>query len=172
MKLLARLAALFAPRWPEGEPLIAGGVRWGTRLPSGEVVPAPNTSIMPAPVHLTLLVGEDFLALKNLLTRLDELPRDAFKTMGDLPQLAAAFDLDCLPAVRAGEQRIVLKLSRGGAELLSTLRALEIPSDLISKSDHDCSSVGGLEPASEDRAPAESQGSVGACSGNSQRGDA
>jgi hypothetical protein len=33
-------------------------------------------------------------------------------------------------------------------------------------------SVGGLEPANEDRAPAESQGSVGACPGNAQRGDA
>ena len=48
MKLFARLAKLLAPRWPDGEPLIAGGVRWGTRLPSGEVIPAPNTSIMPA----------------------------------------------------------------------------------------------------------------------------
>lgn len=43
MRLFARLAAWFAHRWPDGEPLVAGGVRYGTRLPDGSVIPAPNT---------------------------------------------------------------------------------------------------------------------------------
>ena len=47
MRLFARLAALFAPRWPEGEPLLAGEIRYGTRLPSGDIVFASNAHVEP-----------------------------------------------------------------------------------------------------------------------------
>lgn len=45
MRLLARLAALFAPRWPVGEPLIVAGTRMGTRVADGSIITAPNVRI-------------------------------------------------------------------------------------------------------------------------------
>jgi hypothetical protein len=47
MRLFARFAQLFAPRWPEGEPLVAAGIRYGTRFPSGDIVFAPNAHVEP-----------------------------------------------------------------------------------------------------------------------------
>jgi hypothetical protein len=40
-------ARLTAPKWPEGEPLIKGSIRWGTRLPDGSLLLAPGVSFTP-----------------------------------------------------------------------------------------------------------------------------
>lgn len=34
-------------QWPEGEPLMSGDVRWGTRLKDGTIIGAPGVSFTP-----------------------------------------------------------------------------------------------------------------------------
>jgi hypothetical protein len=45
-----RLKSWVGQRWPEGTPLISGGVRWGTRLEDGKIVGAPGTHFTPLPI--------------------------------------------------------------------------------------------------------------------------
>lgn len=47
MRALARIAGLFAPRWPVGEPLTVDGARMGTRAADGSIITAPNVRIEP-----------------------------------------------------------------------------------------------------------------------------
>lgn len=37
-------------RWPEGEPLMSGDFRWGTRLKDGTIVGAPGVIFTPLPI--------------------------------------------------------------------------------------------------------------------------
>ena len=47
---LVSLPGLRNNRWPEGEALISGGFRWGTRLPDGRIVGAPGVRFTPLPI--------------------------------------------------------------------------------------------------------------------------
>lgn len=77
--------------------------------------------------------------LAQRLSALGELvpcPVELLDLVRSFPGSAAALDFDLLPAVGACEQRIVLKLSRRGFELLTALRALQVPGDLATESGH------------------------------------
>lgn len=45
--MLAILKRLLSPKWPQGEPLVQGGFRWGTRLADGRIVGAPGVTFHP-----------------------------------------------------------------------------------------------------------------------------
>lgn len=85
--------------------------------------------------------------------------------LGDFVRL----DQDLPAASAAGEVTFALKPTEFLDRLVATARAGEFD---LSVFDHEFSSAGCVGTPSEDRAPAESQGSVGACPGNAQRGDA
>jgi hypothetical protein len=45
--MIGWLVSLFKTRWPEGTPLSAEGVRYGTRLQDGTIVFAPGMAAFP-----------------------------------------------------------------------------------------------------------------------------
>lgn len=79
------------------------------------------------------------------------------------------FDDDRSAAPIAGELTVVLQPSEFMNRLLTATRAGDFDPSIL-EIGHDLSSVGCLEPANEDRASAESQGSADACPRHSQRG--
>ncbi len=49
-RFLKNLISSDRPEWPEGEPLVSGGIRWGTRLPDGSIIGGPGVTFTPLPV--------------------------------------------------------------------------------------------------------------------------
>jgi hypothetical protein len=48
IRLVDKMLRLLRPhRWPEGTPLMSGGVRWGTRLDDGTIEGAPGVRFTP-----------------------------------------------------------------------------------------------------------------------------
>jgi hypothetical protein len=50
MGLRSWIKGFFEQKWPDGEPLVAGGVRWGTKLPDGSIVGGENVRIEAVPI--------------------------------------------------------------------------------------------------------------------------
>lgn len=71
------------------------------------------------------------------------------------------------PALPAGESRMVLEPSEFFNRLLAALRTRDFDVGIFVEL-HGSSSAGCVDSTSEERAPTESQGSVGACPTNSQ----
>jgi len=118
---------------------------------------------------LTSSVSAGVAELTEILTSFEKVvprPVEIIDLLRSFSRCATTFDLDLLPAVRAGEDRITVELSQRGFELLFALRAIEIPADFICKSGHDSVSVGLVGTTNEGRAPGESQGSSGEHPGN------
>lgn len=139
------------------------------------------SAIPPNPV--TVNIGLDATAFEAAANEFAELIASAPKTLAErlvgladsVEQLFCVSD-DRNPAMGAVKLTMRLEPSDLYLRLLAALRAGDsdaaVTEKLLDSILHEFNSVGGLEPASEDRAPAESQGSVGACPGNAQRGDA
>lgn len=72
-------------------------------------------------------------------------------------------DSNPVAAGDASELSVSIKPGRRMQRILATARASEFDLSVFDFLDHDSSSVGCFDPSNEERAPAESQGSVGAC---------
>lgn len=103
----------------------------------------------------------EMTARLSALTELVQRPVEIVKIVRDLGGATAAVQARSLPAIRAGEYRLILELSRGGLELLSALRAFEIPSDLIGKSSHNSTSVGCVEHSQRSGRPVAAKAASG-----------
>jgi hypothetical protein len=79
---------------------------------------------------------DELAARVSALSELVPASIELLDLLGRISAGAVALNLNLLPAVGAGEQRIVLKLSETGLELLLALRALKVPSDLIGETGH------------------------------------
>lgn len=139
------------------------------------------SAIPPNPV--TVICGLDASAFEAALNDFAALRFSAPKrvsenlvSLRDVPDQLFRIGSNDGVASAAGEVVVRLEPTDFFLRLLAALRAGDwdrlASKNFLDLIRHDCISVGGLEPASEDRAPAESQGSVGACPGNAQRGDA
>lgn len=111
-------------------------------------------------------------AFDELLPLLRNAPGSFNEALLDLIDSGAElvrFDRDRSAASIADELTVTLQPSEFVNRLLAAARAGDFDPGIL-EIGHDCSSVGCLEPANEDRASAESQGSDDACPRHLQRG--
>lgn len=133
------------------------------------------SQIPPSPlvVKLSADTGPFMRAIDELSQLLVNAP-DAFRE-----RLSAALDRfddlvgldnDRLSAARADESLVTLKPSKIMDLIVTTARTGEFDLSVFDFLSHDSSSVGCFGDSNEGRAPAESQGSVGACARRTQEG--
>lgn len=131
------------------------------------------------PITLSLDASAFEAALKEFQELLPSAPKGVFENLvrlGDVPEQLFRIGENGAAAAATSEVLVRLEPTDFLARLLAAMRtgdwdrlAGDSGFDFIR---HDLSSVGGLEPASEEQASAESQGPADACPGNSQRGPA
>lgn len=188
MRLVNILKYCCGPRWPVGAPLDICGFRYGTLLGDGGVQLAPGLSI--SRFHGDRHAATSFARPANTRTA----PRISSARPAGLGERGWPLSLYAwltkyswygwlihspMPADRIPKPTNIV----GGnfTAMDATAIAAPAPASIFHQSSKsnffrsisiDCSSADGCGGPSEDRAPAESQGSAGACPGNAQRGDA
>lgn len=139
------------------------------------------SAILPNPVTVNIsLDATAFEAAANEFAGLvasapEDLAERLVSLADSIEQLFCVSD-DRSPALGTVKLTMCLEPSDLFLRLLAALRTgngdAAVTEQLLDSILHEFNSVGGLEPTSEDRASAESQGSVGACPGNAQCGGA
>ena len=93
---------LWHHRWPEGAPLMSGGVRWGTRLEDGTIVCAPGIDFTPLPICSRCQQAIDAEAEKNDAAKTERHAEDA-----RAPRISRGFEA----VSDAAQQRMVNPLA-------------------------------------------------------------